>query len=425
MATYLPRVADGLVRDALGTFGAVILEGPRAVGKTSLGQQLAASSIRMDSSPQLVDLADTAPNTVLEGPVPRLVDEWQLAPALWNAVRHEVDRRGQPGQFILTGSATPADDVTRHSGAGRFRRVLLRPMSLVESGESIETVPFDHFFSKRPGAESSVAGVGGPSIPDYAELIIRGGWPALVTDPRRSAGDYLRAYLSDIARVGLVDAGMAVDPVRMQALLRVLARNIATEIAATRLAAEAGIGSPENAHTVSAQTVRRHLDALTRVFVVEEQPAWAPHLRSRVRLRVQPKWHFIDPSLACAALGADAQRLVDDPETLGLLFESLCVRDLRVHADARDGQVFHYRDGSGLEVDAIVELHDGRWAAFEVKLGGTAAVEGASRNLHKLRAKIAESRAANLCSLNVLTAGETSYTRADGVNVVALGHLAA
>lgn len=416
MADYRERLADGIVAGALATFGAVIVQGPRAVGKTTTGLHLAASSVRLDASSELAALAETSPAVVLAGAVPRLIDEWQLAPTLWNAVRHEVDVRGSAGQFILTGSATPSDDVTRHSGAGRFRRVALRPMTLVESGESTRQVPFSALFDG-----DRVAGVGGPSVEDYARLVVRGGWPALVTDSRRSATEYLTAYLDDIARVDIPGIEARTDPVRMLALLRALARNTATEATATRLAAEAEIDERPNA--VSPQSVRKYLDMLTRVFVIEEQPAWAPHLRSKVRLRVQPKWHFVDPSLAAAALGAQPRALLDDPRTLGLFFESLAVRDLRVHAQTLGGNVFHYRDETGLEVDAIVELADGRWAAFEIKLGGARFVDNAASNLAKLAGKVSSQRAAQLRSLNVVTAGTTSYTRPDGVNVVALGHL--
>lgn len=416
MADYRERLADGIVAGALATFGAVIVQGPRAVGKTTTGLHLAASSVRLDASSELAALAETSPAVVLAGAVPRLIDEWQLAPTLWNAVRHEVDVRGSAGQFILTGSATPSDDVTRHSGAGRFRRVTLRPMTLVESGESTRQVPFSALFDG-----DRVAGVGGPSVEDYARLVVRGGWPALVTDSRRSATEYLTAYLDDIARVDIPGIEARTDPARMLALLRALARNTATEATATRLAAEAEIDERPNA--VSPQSVRKYLDMLTRVFVIEEQPAWAPHLRSKVRLRVQPKWHFVDPSLAAAALGAQPRALLDDPRTLGLFFESLAVRDLRVHAQTLGGNVFHYRDETGLEVDAIVELADGRWAAFEIKLGGAQFVDNAASNLAKLAGKVSSQRAAQLRSLNVVTAGTTSYTRPDGVNVVALGHL--
>ncbi|MGM7670411.1 ATP-binding protein [Microbacterium sp. A93] len=416
MTTYRERVADVIVRDALASFGALIIEGPRAVGKTTTGLRHSASSVRLDSSPQVADLAEVAPGAVLSGAVPRLLDEWQLAPTLWNAVRHEVDHRGLPGQFILTGSATPADDQTRHSGAGRFRRVRLRPMALAESGESTRTVNLRSILVGEPAGA-----FGGPTVEEYAQLIVRGGWPSLVDAPQRSATDYLTSYLDDISRVDLPEMGVRVDPVRMRALIRALARNIATEIPLAKLAREAEIG-PDAAAT-SAQTARRHIDALTRVFVVEELPAWAPHLRSKVRLRVQPVWHFADPSLAAAVLGASPQRLLADLETFGFFFESLCVRDLRVYAEALGGDLFHYRDETGLEVDAILELRDGTWAAFEVKLGGAKAIDTAARSLHALAAKVSSQRASELKAKVVLTAGNASYARPDGVQVVSIGHL--
>jgi predicted AAA+ superfamily ATPase len=417
MATYRHRLVDELVRESLDTFGAVIIEGPRAVGKTTTGLQMAKSSVRLDAEPQLPAIAEASPGIVLAGLTPRLIDEWQLAPTLWNAVRHEVDQRSLPGQFILTGSTTPPDDITRHSGAGRFRRVVLRPMTLSESGESTGSVSFAGLF-----AQGTVAGIGGPTVEDYAKLLVRGGWPALVAQPRRAPQDYLRSYLDDVARVDLPGVELRSDPLRVRALIRALARNTSTEISAARLSQEAEIG--EAGTEVSAQTARKYIDALSRVFVVEEQPAWAPHLRSRIRLRTRPKWHFIDPSLAAAALDASPRALLDDLNTLGLLFESLCIRDLRVLAQPLGGIVYHYRDGSGLEVDAIVELANGQWAAFEVKMGGSKNIDDAADHLQSLAKKVSEKRANQLASLNVLTAGNTSYSRSDGVNVVSLGHLA-
>ncbi|TDD04209.1 ATP-binding protein [Saccharopolyspora terrae] len=417
METYRNRLVDDLVRKSLDTFGAVIIQGPRATGKTTTGLQVANSSVRLDSDPQLPSIAETSPGVVLSGDTPRLIDEWQLAPTLWNAVRHEVDQRSVPGQFVLTGSATPPDDITRHSGAGRFRRITLRPMTLGESGESAGAVGFTELFSG-----DAIAGIGGPTVEDYASILVRGGWPVLVAQTNRSPQDYLGSYLDDIARVDLPGVEVQSDPLRVRALVRALARNTSTEVSATKLSAEAKIG--ESGAEVSAQTVRRYLDALTRVFVIEEQPAWAPHLRSKVRLRTHPKWHFIDPSLAAAALGAGPNALLGDLNTLGLLFESLCIRDLRVLSQPLGGAVYHYRDENGLEVDAIVELNDGRWAAFEVKLGGSKNIDMAAGNLRALEKKVSQQRASELTSLNVLTAGNTSYTREDGVNVVALGHLA-
>lgn len=417
MTTYRHRLIDDLVRAALTTFGAVIIQGPRASGKTTTGLQVSESSVRLDSDPQLPSIAETAPGVVLSGATPRLIDEWQLAPTLWNAVRHEVDLRSVPGQFVLTGSATPPDDMTRHSGAGRFHRVTLRPMTLSESGESTGAVSFAGLFRGQ-----GVAGIGGPTVEDYASLLVRGGWPALVAQPNRSPRDYLGSYLADVARVDLPGIEIRTDPLRVRALIRALARNTSTEISAAKLSQEAEIG--ESGTEVSAQTVRKYIDALTRVFVIEEQPAWAPHLRSKIRLRTHPKWHFIDPSLAAAALGAGPQALLDDLNTLGLLFESLCIRDLRVLAQPLGGTVYHYRDSNGLEIDAIVECGDGRWAAFEIKLGGSKNIDTAAAHLRALTKKVSQQRANQLASLNVLTAGNVSYTRDDGVNVVSLGHLA-
>ena len=416
MGEYRDRLIDTSISRALTTFGAVIIDGARAVGKTTTALHHSSSSVRLDASPDISTLAATAPDVVLAGETPRLIDEWQLAPSIWNAVRHEVDLRTRPGQFILTGSSTPADDLTRHSGAGRFRRLTLRPMSLAESGESTKTVQLGSLFDG-----GQIAGLGGPSVADYTNLIVRGGWPALVGDPTRSPTDYLSSYLDDVARTDLPAAGSPVDPIRMRALIRAIARNVASEISSTKLAAEAELDRVE----LSAQSVRKYLDALTRVGVLEEQPAWLPHLRSAVRQRVSPKWHFVDPSLAAAALGASARNLLEDPKSLGFLFESLAVRDLRIYAETLGGAVSHYRDEQNLEVDAIIDLPDGRWAAFEVKLGGDAAIDAASASLHKLARKVSDARRGSLASLNVVTGGNVSLTRADGVNVVALGHLSA
>lgn len=267
----------------------------------------------------------------------------------------------------------------------------------------------------------SAGALGGPTVDDYAQLIVRGGWRLLVDAHQRSATDYLTSYLDAISRVDLPEMGMRVDPIRMRALIRALARNIATEIPLAKLAREAEIGP--DASATSAQTVRRHIDALTRIFVVEELPAWAPHLRSKVRLRVQPVWHFADPSLAAAALGASPHRLLAELESLGFYFELLCVRDLRVYAETLGGELFHYRDETGLEVNAILELRDGAWAAFEVKLGGAKAIDAAARSLHALAAKVSPQRASELKAKVVLTAGTTTYARPDGVQVVSIGHL--
>lgn len=420
MAGYRERVADDLVRAALNTFGAVIIEGPRASGKTTTGRKISASWVALDADPNAAELARISPGSILNGTTPRLIDEWQLAPSLWNSVRHEVDNRRATGQFILTGSATPDDDTTRHSGAGRFGRVTLRPMTLFESGDSTGQISAASLLEPA-ASRPSIGGLGGPTVERYAELVVRGGWPALVDRPSMSPGMYLRSYLDDVSRVDLPGAVGRVDPMRVSALIHAIARNVSTEATAVKLAKEAELTGNDN--KVSAQTARKYIDALSRVFVVEEQPPWAPHLRSSVRLNNSPKWHFVDPSLAAAALGADPGWLLADMPTFGLLFESLCIRDLRVLLEPAGGAVYHYRDASKLEVDAVVDTPSGRWSAFEIKMGDPAKVDQAAKSLKALAGKVSDARRESLMSLNVITAGKVSFTREDGVNVIALGHL--
>ena len=409
MTDYWPRVIDSQLEQYLDSLGGVLIDGPRATGKSETASAHSVSSVRLDTNPQLRELAQLVPERVLEGSTPRVVDEWQLAPELWNTARSIIDQRGSSGQFIFTGSAVPQDDITRHSGVGRFGRLLLRPMSLFESRDSTGEVSFSQLI------EGEVpAGIGGPTVEEYAALTTRGGWPALVTGQAKRPSVYLDAYLDGISRAELLTEARKADPLRMKALIRALARNTATEISQNKLAGEADLDS---------KSVRNYLDTLTRLFVLEEQPAWSPKLRSRVRTRVKAKWHFVDPSLSARALDCSAKRLLEDLETFGFLFESLCIRDLRVYAGASGGTVFHYRDDTGLEVDAIVQFPDGRWAAFEVKLGGERAIEQGARNLQALAQKVDDEHRNRLCNLTVLTAGNTSYPRKDGTNVVSLGHM--
>lgn len=410
MAEYWPRVIDPLLERNLAGIGGVLLDGPRAAGKSKTASQHSASSVRLDTDPQVRQLALLAPQEVLQGAVPRTVDEWQLAPDLWNAARALIDEREKPGQFIFTGSASPTDDVTRHTGAGRFSRLMLRTMSLYESRDSEGAISFSKLLRGEPAAS-----LGGPTVPDYAALITRGGWPALVTGQVKDIPLYLDAYVDAVYRSQLLGDSPHPDPVRMNALMHALARNTASETRQARLAAEADL---------SPNSVRFYLDTLIRLFVLEEQPAWSPKLRSAIRRRVKPKWHFVDPSLPARLLNATPDRLLDDLETMGFLFESLCIRDLRIYSQPHNGTVFHYRDEKGLEVDAVVQLPDGSWSAFEVKLGGEKAIDSAAKGLLALAAKVDDAHRAKLSSLNVLTAGNVSYPREDGVNVVSLGQLA-
>lgn len=410
---YLPRVLDARVKRLLAGMGAVVLEGPRACGKTSTALQHANSSVRLDIGPQVRALAEHDPLALLGGKPPLLVDEWQLAPDLWNVIRHEIDARQAPGQFILSGSVTPPDDPGRHSGAGRFARVRMRPMALGENGRSSGQVTL-----KNLGAERGLSGVRSPlGYRDLAAEACRGGWPGLLSTDTDIALEFNRSYLRDITSSEIVSSGgRRHDRVRMERLLGSLARNTATEVTVARLTADVSA----DGSGISRDTVRNYLDSLATLYVVEEQPAWSVGLRSRTRLRRRAKQHFCDPALACAALGVNPKRLAADPEFFGQIFESMVYRDLSAYADALGGCVFHYRDETGLEVDFVVEFPDGTWAALEAKLGEKA-VASAEANLLKLKSIVNTDLAGEPLFLAVVTGAEFGYTRDSGVHVVPLG----
>ena len=410
---YLPRVVDVEMGEALRASPAVLIEGPRACGKTWTGRRFAAGEVLMDASVRARLAANLDAAVLLEGPVPLLLDEWQLAPDIWNPMRRACDDRGRPGQFILTGSADPPDDVTRHSGAGRVLRVRIRPMSLFESGESDGTVSLAGLFE--PGRRT--ARDSGHHLGEIMAMACRGGWPALVSN-RASPSAVLRAlrgYLDEISRtdVSRVD-GVARNPAGVRRLLESLARNIASEASFATLAADTAGDDPG----IDRKTVSSYMAALARLFVVEDLPAWRPHITSRSALRNAPKRHFADPSLAAAALGATPEAVMADLKFAGLLFESLVVRDLRVYGQAAGCEVSHYRDSDSLEVDAIVRRADGKWIAAEVKLGGEAAIDRAVRALKRLRERVDANRTGEPARLVVITAGGYGYEHPEGITVV-------
>jgi predicted AAA+ superfamily ATPase len=342
-----------------------------------------------------------------------------MAPVLWDAVRFAVDKRGEAGQFILTGSAVPKDNVVRHTGTGRISRMMMRPMSLFESLESNGTVSLKSFFDGTANGESKSS----LTIEGLAFALVRGGWPASVVssgDGQKEAAlrqvyDYVDAVINlDVSRVDDIEK----SPARVRALMRSLARNVSTTASISTICEDIAAGE----ETISEKTISSYLNALRRIFVIEDLPAWNPALRSKTALRTTPKRHFIDPSIAGAVLRANSDSLLQDFNTFGLLFESLCVRDLRVYAQSVDGEVFHYRDKSGLEADAIVHLKDGRWGAVEVKMGAKE-IEMAAENLKKLRDKVNLNKMKEPSFLMVLTATEFSYKREDGVYIVPIGCL--
>ena len=408
---YMARIADREVEAALRASPAVVIEGPRACGKTWTGRRHSRSEVPFDDVYEHRLAAQVAPRELLDGPVPRLLDEWQLAPGVWDAMRRVCDDRGRKGQFILTGSADPPDDATRHTGTGRIIRVRMRPMSLHESGESSGQISLGELLaSERSSSPSSPH-----SLPDIVKLSCRGGWPGLLGDSPAVAQRQLRAYLDEISRTDIsrVD-GTARDPAGVRRLLASLARNVSTQVTFKTLGTDLGSGE-----TLHPQTVKSYLDALERLFVAEELPAWRPHLRSRSELRRAPKRYFTDPSLAVAALRTNPDRLMGELSYFGLLFESLVLRDLSVYARANGWDLSHYRDSSGLEVDVILtSLDDSRWAAAEVKLGGTELVEQAVGSLRRLRNRVDVARMGEPSKLMVVTAGGYGFEYPDGTAVV-------
>ena len=418
MPTYRPRVVDVELSEVLRYPGAVLLEGPRACGKSATGRHHAGSSVQLDADRDALRLAELDPRRLLAGARPRFIDEWQLAPQLWNLVRSSVDR-DDDASYLLAGSAVPSDDVTRHSGAGRIRRFRMRPMSLAESQDSTAEISLRALVDN-PSA--TVSGVSRLSIPDLAQAIVRGGWPGLQELPLRQVLARLRSYLEDTARIDLprLDGEPRRDPDAVMRVIRALGRSTATEVAVAALARDASVAS----ETMTDATVQGYLGALARVFVIEDQPSWGPHLRSRDRVRKAPRRHFVDPSLAAAAAGADDARLLTDLEYFGQLFESLVVRDLRIYAEPLGGVVRHYRDGAGREVDAIVELPDGSWIAVEVKLAASRE-EQAAASLNRFVGNLDTARTPPPRAMVIITGGQYAYTRPDGIHVVPIGTLGA
>ena len=410
---YQARIADGELAARLESSGAVLIEGPKACGKTETARQQAASEIRLDVDGQQRAAAEITPELVLDRPAPLLIDEWQLVPSIWAHVRRAVDDRQARGQFILTGSATPSEALIRHSGAMRVSRLRMRPMSLFESGDSTGAISLAALLT----GEKLTAVPPAHDLAAIAELTCRGGWPATLQRRIDDAQQSARDYLDTIAGTDLSEVdGIRRDPRKVKALLFSLARHNATYTDLKVLAADAtGQGEP-----VTSKSVSTYLDPLLRLWVVDEQSAWGGHLRSAAQVRSKPKRHLIDPSLAVAALGADPSALMADREMFGFQFESLVYRDLCVYAHALGGQVRAYRDSRDVEVDAIVVGPKNQWVALEVKLSGSDAVlELAAKSLRRF----ADSMTTAPASSGIVVATGPSYRRTDGVHVISIGTL--
>lgn len=414
---YISRISDKPLRSLLESTGAVLVEGAKWCGKTQSSLQIANSVEYMqdpDEGPGYLAMADTKPSLLLEGEPPLLLDEWQMAPVIWDAVRFAVDKRGLMGQFILTGSATPSEGETSHSGTGRIARMLMRPMSLFESNESNGKVSIIDLFE----GNTNIAAKSTLTIEQIARSVCRGGWPAAVISGKQSpriAMNYVDAVINlDIHSVD----GVEKDPERVRLLLQSLARNISTLATSKTIMDDMQV----NEASITDKTLNSYLNALRRIFVIEDVPAWQPSLRSKTAIRTANKRQFVDPSIATAALRTNATGILRDFETFGFLFESLCTRDLRIYSQAIDGGVFHYRDKSGLESDLIIKLNDGRWAPVEVKLGNKQ-IEEAAANLTKLSQKVDTEKMNQPSFLMVITGGQVAYRRPDGVLVIPIGCL--
>jgi len=412
---YKPRVADIELGNKLAAAGAVVIEGPKACGKTATARQKSKSEVLLDIDDNARAAIAVDPAIILEGKTPRLLDEWQIEPSIWNHIRRSVDERQKTGQYILTGSAVPADDITRHTGAGRISRLKLRTMSSFETDYSSGQIKLADLllgrFSSSPDSPLD--------INELAKRICKGGWPGNLNLGVKAALNSQRDYLDEIQRLDIVRVDQVRrDPENVARVMRSLARNISTMVTAKNIAIDAG-GSDG---ALDDDTVRDYLRALARLMVVEDQPAWAPHLRSKSLLRKAAKRHFVDPSLAVAALRADPGRLLKDLELFGFLFESMVVRDLRVYAQSSDAKVFHYRDNTGLEVDAIVEAGNGCWAAFEIKLG-VGRIDEAAKNLLRFKERIDLKKCGEPGILAVIVGGGYGYLRKDNVAVIPIDTL--
>jgi predicted AAA+ superfamily ATPase len=399
----------------MSSAGAVLIEGAKACGKTATAARVARSVVRLDVDPGARALIGAAPEVLLNQPTPILFDEWQLEPALWDLVRREVDDRSpQRGQFILTGSATPNDDVTRHSGAGRISTLRMRPMSLHEAGHSTGSVSLaDLFADGTPAALDP-----GVAVPELIDQIVIGGWPDLVGASVNDARQWVRDYLRNVVEIDVQNLGVRRDPENLRRLLIALARGVGTDIGVQSLARDVGgVDGATGWNTVSA-----YLASLNRLMLIEDVPAWAPHMRSTTPLRKSPTRYMVDPSLGVAALGAGPKQLLADLRATGFHFEAMVVRDLRIYTQPLNGSLSHWRDSNGNEVDVVVTLDDGRWAAFEVKMNPRD-VDAAARSLLRFLEKVDTTKVGKPAFCAVITTRSAAYRRSDGVLVLPIAGL--
>jgi predicted AAA+ superfamily ATPase len=425
MKNYKRRILDSLLEKKLQAKGAVLIEGPKWCGKTTTAEEIAASKIML-AKPDIKDhfksLLEIDSDAALAGETPMLIDEWQTVPKLWDAVRYTVDHRHAMGQFILTGSAVPDKDAEKereHSGTGRFAWLTMRPMTLFESGESNGTVSLGELFQ----APEKILQKNALKLSDIAFLICRGGWPIAVGLPEEAALEQAFDYYDAVTKEDVTNVdGVKRASERVQRLMRAYARHQGTQASIATLKEDL---KNNDTTTLDEDTISSYLYALRKIFVVEDMPAWNPNLRSKTAIRTTDTRYFVDPSIATAALGLGPTDLVNDLNSMGFFFEAMCVRDLRVFAEALNGKVYHYRDKSGLECDAVVHLRNGQYGLIEIKLGGDSLIKEGAETLNELANQIDTTRMKSPAFKMILTAtGEYAYRRPeDGIYVVPIGCL--
>lgn len=422
MKEYNYRIVDSLLQDKLEAKGAVLIEGPKWCGKTTTATQKAASILHMDNpteKDQNLTLAKLNPLRLLKGAVPRLIDEWQIAPTLWDSIRYEVDQREEMGQFILTGSAVPADTKEiNHSGTGRFSWLMMRPMSLYESKESTGEISLKELFDEN----TNIDGENPNDIEKLAFLICRGGWPGAIDLKEKPALQQAFDYLDGVVKSDINRAdGIEKNEERVRRIMRSFARNQGSQTPTTAIANDI---LANDSSSVNEDTVQTYIKALKKIFVIEDMPAWNPNLRSKSAIRTSDTRYYVDPSIATASLGLGPEDLLNDLNTFGLLFETMCVRDLRIFAESLNGSVYHYRDNTGLECDAVIHLRNGKYGLIEIKLGGDDLIEEGAKTLKKLKDCIDTTKMNKPSFLMVLTGiGKYAYKREDGVLVIPIGVL--
>lgn len=414
MVKYLPRIADRELAAYMEAMGAVLIEGPKACGKTVTASQFSNSIIRFDEDEAARALVALDPAALFSGEPPILFDEWQLEPSIWNRVRRQVDDRGEPGQFILTGSATPRDNADRHSGAGRFAVLRMRPMSLTETGHSTGAVSLAALLDgeRQTGDGTRL------EYDELLRLIVIGGWPQLIDRDETFARTWLRSYIRQVVEVDIPVMGHRRNPGNLERLLAALARGVGQAVKLSALARDVGGESGP----VANETLYGYMTALDRLMLTDNSEAWRPHMRSRARLRAAPVRYFVDPSIGTAALSVGTSDLRADPRAAGFHFEALVVRDLRIYAQLLGGVVDSWRDSNGNEIDAIVSLHGGQWGAFDIKLNPSD-VDAAAASLLRFASAVDVSKHGEPSALGVITGAGYAGRRDDGVHVIPIGTL--